>query len=101
MRCEIIPCSAKFIAGISRVEAGSTSGEPGAYDLLRLEWLKIGEKHLHAMDTLYALCGLIIEIVGQSHRQRRHREYGAIQLVEMGGSYRQREKMIDQLSGFS
>ena len=66
--------------------------------------MKAGRGKVHKNDsnntkghafTSFLLSGLIIEIDGQSYRQRKHREYGAILLVEMGGSYRLREKMMD------
>lgn len=40
-------------------------------------------------------CGLIVEIDGQSKKQKRHREYGAILLVKTGGCDGQRGKIAD------
>lgn len=41
------------------------------------------------------ICGLIVEIDGLNDRRRKHEEYGAILLGEMGG--RLREEMMYQI----
>ena len=47
------------------------------------------------LNVEYLSSGPIVEIDRQSDRQRRHWEYGAILLVEMGGSYTLRENKMD------